>query len=69
MGDRWLRLGDLAPHDVIVVHCSCGLSVEYHKGFLQRRHRVPSDTLVLRFAVPNAVQGLQLVEWLSHHHL
>ncbi len=45
-GDRWLRLGDLAPHEVIVVRCPCGRSVEYHKGFLQRRHRVPSDTLV-----------------------
>ena len=45
-GDRWLRLGDLAPHEVIVVSCPCGRSVEYHKGFLQRRHRVPSDTLV-----------------------
>jgi hypothetical protein len=45
-GDRWLRLGDLAPHEVLVVRCPCGRSVEYHKGFLQRRHRVPSDTLV-----------------------
>ena len=45
-GDRWLRLGDLAPREVIVVRCSCGRSVEYHKGYLQRRHRVPSDTLV-----------------------
>jgi hypothetical protein len=35
-----------APHEVIVVRCSCGRSVEYHKGYLQRRHRVPSDTLV-----------------------
>jgi hypothetical protein len=45
-GDRWLRLGDLASHEVIVVHCPYGRSVEYHKGFLQRRHRVPSDFLV-----------------------
>ncbi len=44
--DRWLRLGDLASHEVIVVRCPCGRSVEYHKRFLQRRHRVPSDTLV-----------------------
>jgi hypothetical protein len=41
-GDRRLRLGDLAPHEVIVVRCPCGRSVEYHKGYLQRRHRVPS---------------------------
>jgi len=25
---------------------SCGRSVEYHPGFLQRRHRLASDTLV-----------------------
>ena len=45
-GDRWLRLGELAAHEVIVVRCPCERSVEYHPGFLQRRHRVPSDTLV-----------------------
>ncbi len=45
-GDRWLRLGDLAPHEVIVVRCPCGRSVEYFPGFLQRRHRLPSDFLV-----------------------
>jgi hypothetical protein len=28
------------------VSCPCGRSVEYFPGFLQRRHRVPSDTLV-----------------------
>ena len=31
---------------MIVVRCPCGRSVEYRKGFLQRRQRVPSDTLV-----------------------
>jgi hypothetical protein len=36
----------IAAHEVIVVGCPCGRSVEYHKGFLQRRHRVPSDFLV-----------------------
>ena len=45
-GDRWLRLGDLAAHEVVVVRCPCGRSVEYFPGFLQRRHRIPSDTLV-----------------------
>ena len=45
-GDRWVRLGDLAAHEVIVVRCPCGRNVEYHKGYLQRRHRVPSDFLV-----------------------
>ena len=45
-GDRWLRLGDLAAHEVVVVRCPCGRSVEYFPGFLQRRHRLPSDFLV-----------------------
>ena len=45
-GDRWLRLGDLATHEVIVVRCERGRSVEYPPGFLQRRHRMPSNTLV-----------------------
>jgi len=45
-GDRWLRLGDLAAHEVIVVRCPCERSVEFPPGFLQRRHRMPSDTLV-----------------------
>jgi hypothetical protein len=31
---------------VIVVRCPCGRSVEYFSGFLQRRHWLPSDTLV-----------------------
>jgi hypothetical protein len=43
---RTLRLLDLAPHDYIVVNCQCGRIVEYMPGFLQRRHRLPSTTLV-----------------------
>ena len=35
-GDRWLRFGDLAAHEVIVVRCSCGRSVEYPAGYLRR---------------------------------
>ena len=45
-GDRWLRLGDLAAHEVIVVRCPCGRNTEYRCGYLQRCHRSPSDTLV-----------------------
>jgi hypothetical protein len=45
-GDRWLRLGDLAAHEVIVVRCPCERSVEFPPGYLQRRHQMPSDTLV-----------------------
>ena len=37
--------GDLAAHEVIVVRCGCGRSVEYPRGFLQRRYRLASDTL------------------------
>ena len=65
-GDRWLRLGDLAAHEVIVVRRPCGRSVEYHKGFLQRRHRVPSDFLVyelqfrLRCSHCNARAGFRI---------
>ena len=45
-GDRWLRLGDLAAHEVIVVCCPCERSVEFPPGFLQRRYRLASDMLV-----------------------
>ena len=41
-----MRLGDLAKHEIIVVRCRCERSVEYPPGFLQRRYRLPSDTLV-----------------------
>ena len=45
-GDRWLRLGDLAAHEVIVVRCPCERSVEFPPGFLQRRYHLASDMLV-----------------------
>ena len=45
-GDRWLCLGDVLSHEVIVVRCPCGRSVEYPAGYLQRRYRLPSDMLV-----------------------
>jgi len=45
-GDRWLRLGDLAAHEVIVVRCPCERSVEFPPGFLHRRYHLASDTLV-----------------------
>ena len=32
-GDRWLRLGDLARHEIIVVRCPCERSVEFPPGF------------------------------------
>jgi len=43
---RMLRLFDLGPNAAIVVTCACGWITEYADGMLQRRHRVPSDTLV-----------------------
>jgi hypothetical protein len=36
----------MAAHEVIVVRCPRGRNVEYHPGFLQRWHRLPSDFLV-----------------------
>jgi hypothetical protein len=48
------------------VRCPCGRSVEYHKGFLQRRHRVSSDFLVydlqfrLRCSHCNARAGFRI---------
>src|SRR3546814_10396358 len=44
--DRLVRLLDLEPYEVVIVNCQCGRSVEYPNGLLQRRHRLPSDTLV-----------------------
>src|SRR3546814_11394554 len=44
--DRFVRLLDLQPHEIIVVRCQCGRSAEYGYGLLQRLHRLPSDTLV-----------------------
>jgi hypothetical protein len=43
---RLLRLLDLAEHQHIVVTCQCGRIVEYMPGFLQRRHRLASTTLI-----------------------
>ena len=48
------------------MRCPCGRSVEYHKGFLQRRHRVASDFLVydlqfrLRCSHCNARMGFRI---------
>jgi len=36
----------VAKHEVIVVRCGCGRSVEYPPGFLQRTYRLAWDTLV-----------------------
>ncbi len=68
-GRRGSRLGDLAAHELIVVHCPCGRSVEYHKGYLQRRHPVPADTQVFDLQFRLRRKGVQSVERVSHHHL
>jgi hypothetical protein len=31
-GDRWLRLGDVAAHEVIVVHCPAGAASSIRRG-------------------------------------
>jgi hypothetical protein len=41
-----LRLGDLKPTESILVRCRCGRGSEFPYGFLQRRYRLPSTTLV-----------------------
>ncbi len=43
---RTLRLFDLKPYEHIIVRCQCGRSAQYMPGVLQRRHRIPSDTLI-----------------------
>ena len=43
---RTMRLFDPAPHEAVIVRCACGSIVECGNGFLQREHRIPSDTLV-----------------------
>jgi len=65
-GDRWLRLGDLAAHEVIVVRCGCGRSVD--KGFLQRRYHLASDTLVFDLLFQLRCEGVQSPGQFSHHH-
>ena len=66
-GDRWLRLGDLAAHEVIVVRCPCGRNTEYRCGYLQRRHRVPSDTLVFDLQFRLRCQGCNRRGGFSDH--
>jgi len=44
--DRFVRLLDLEPHEVVIVRCQCGRNVEYGHGLLQRLHKLPSDTLL-----------------------
>ena len=46
MDPRALRLFDLADHEAVIVRCQCGSIVQYGRGFLQRNHRVSSDTLI-----------------------
>jgi hypothetical protein len=43
---RLLRLIDLDDM-TITVRCPCGRCTEFLRGVLQRRHRMPSDTLVI----------------------
>jgi len=43
---RTLRLYDMGANDVLTVQCACGRLARFAAGELQRRHRVPSDTLI-----------------------
>ncbi len=64
---RLLRLLDLKDYEHIVITCRCGRSVEYLPGFLQRRHRLSSATLVydlqylLRCTHCRADRGFEIV--------
>ena len=43
---KTIRLFDLEPYESVEAWCPCGTMVEFPPGFLQRRHKIPSDTLV-----------------------
>ena len=44
---RDIRLRDLKPWQFVVVRCpACGRVVHFPPGMLERRHRVPGNTLV-----------------------
>jgi hypothetical protein len=43
---RHLRLYNVADHESIQIRCKCGSSIEFIRGRLQRRFRLPSDTLI-----------------------
>jgi predicted nucleic-acid-binding Zn-ribbon protein len=43
---RSRRIWDLEHNEKIVIACSCGRSVHYSAGHIQRLHRIPSDTLI-----------------------
>lgn len=64
--DRTLRLFDLAPYEAVVIRCECGRIVEYRRGLLERRYRIPSDTLVydlryrLRCRQCNRIEGFRI---------
>lgn len=43
---RMLRLLDLKPNEGVQVTCPCGSLVVFPHGYLQRRHRMRSGTLI-----------------------
>jgi hypothetical protein len=43
---RTLRLYDMGPRDVSTAQCSCGRVARFAAGELQRKRRLPSDTLI-----------------------
>ena len=46
-----LTVGELAPHDTVIVRCQCGRIVEFLPGVLARLHRVKASAVIseLRF--------------------
>jgi hypothetical protein len=41
-----IRLYDMGPRSVLTVQCSCGRVGRFASGELERRHKLPSDTLI-----------------------
>jgi hypothetical protein len=73
---RTLRLWDLADNEAVVVTCTCRSVVQYRRGYLQRRHRLPSDTLIydlqfkLRCKHCNVTSGFKIeVRDTSYHNI
>ena len=66
-GDRWLRLGDLASHEL----SSCtvrGGQRRISQGVLTASASGAVGFSRLRFAVSAALLALQLPSWFPHHH-
>jgi hypothetical protein len=66
---RTLRLHDIQPQDVLTAQCPCGHIGRFAEGDLQRRFRVPSDTLIgdlqyrMRCRHCRRDKGIRIILW------